>query len=302
LFTGKAKKGGGVLIDKGMRGRLFLSASVFLFLSSAACAQSAADGSYNIEVDGYSRVVPSRAVKAQSGGVRISETKADCIYKLKLFAKLPLDLSIAPGYVNIYKTVSLDLPQQLTELGTDIQVTLPFFKLTHTYLRLGASPSFCGDNWTFDGEALCLPSRYFAIYQPDEKWTFIGGVAVFPRYEDSVFPILGFIYQASDKLTFNLVPRRPNINYALSAKTALFLEGGRSVEEYTVHRGDARDVRLRYVQERLGCGARYRFNKFIEASISTGAAFNHYLRYRDSGGKASIKNGSYTEFRIQAKI
>ncbi|MCX5697465.1 MAG: hypothetical protein NTU54_05815, partial [Candidatus Omnitrophica bacterium] len=157
-------------------------------------------------------------------------------------------------------------------------------------------------NWTFNGETFRIPNRYYAIYQPNDKWTFICGVAFFPEYEDSVLPVAGFIYKPNDKLVYNITPNRPNITYALSDKTSIFIEGGRLFEEYMVTRESSKNVKLHYVQEHLGCGARFKLNKFTEASVSTGGVFNHYLRYRDSGGKVSIKNGLYTEFRIQMNI
>lgn len=275
---------------------------IFSLLLLNVYAQDAESDNFNNEVDSYVRYIPSRSVKAQSGKVEVIESGVKYTYKLKLFDKLPVELSVNPEYVSINRSVAVELPSHLTGFSTDIETTLPFFNLARTYFRIGLSPSFYGDNWTFSSSNFRIPSRYLAIYQPNEKWTFICGVAVYPRYENSVLPIAGFIYKANDKLVFNIVPHRPNISYALTDRVTLFVEGDSSIAEFVVNRDNSENVILRYAQAHLGSGVRFKINKFIETSLSVGEVFNHYLRYRDSGGKAGIKDGLYAEFRIQARI
>jgi hypothetical protein len=275
---------------------------IFSLLLLNVYAQDAESDNFNNEVDSYVRHIPSRSVKAQSGKVEVIESGVKYTYKLKLFDKLPVELSVNPEYVSINRSVAVELPSHLTGFSTDIETTLPFFNLARTYFRIGLSPSFYGDNWAFSSSNFRIPSRFFCIYQPNEKWTFICGIAVYPRYENSVLPIAGFIYKANDKLVFYIVPHRPNISYALTDRVTLFVEGDSSIAEFVVNRDNSENVILRYAQAHLGSGARFKINKSIETSLSAGEVFNHYLRYRDSGGKAGIKDGLYVEFRIQARI
>jgi hypothetical protein len=275
---------------------------IFSLLLLNVYAQDAESDNFNNEVDSYVRHIPSRSVKAQSGKVEVIESGVKYTYKLKLFDKLPVELSVNPEYVSINRSVAVELPSHLTGFSTDIETTLPFFNLARTYFRIGLSPSFYGDNWAFSSSNFRIPSRFFCIYQPNEKWTFICGIAVYPRYENYVLPIAGFIYKANDKLVFYIVPHRPNISYALTDRVTLFVEGDSSIAEFVVNRDNSENVILRYAQAHLGSGARFKINKSIETSLSAGEVFNHYLRYRDSGGKAGIKDGLYVEFRIQARI
>jgi len=257
---------------------------------------------FNNEFDSYVRYSASRSIKADSGKVGIIKSESEYSHELKLFEQLPVKLSLGYQYIGINDTVKLKLPAHLTGVTTDIETTLPLFSLSKTYLRLGVSPSFYGDNWDFNSSNFRIPSRYIIIYKPNEKWTFLCGVAVYPTYENPVFAIGGFIYKPNDKLVFNIVPNRPNVAYSVNERITLFTEGDLYVEEFRVSRGDPKDVVLRYAEARLGSGIKFKINDSIYSSFSAGSLFNHYLRYRDSQGKVGIKNGLYTEFRVEVQL
>jgi hypothetical protein len=130
----------------------------------------------------------------------------------------------------------------------------------------------------------------------------LSGIAVYPDFEDEVLPIVGFIYKPNDKLSFNIVPKRPNITYALNNRVSLFTEGSLALnKEFEVKRDNAENVVLTYKETRLGSGIKFRFNRYIQASVSAGGLFKRRLRYRDNQGKVDIKDGLYTEFRVEIK-
>jgi hypothetical protein len=252
--------------------------------------------------DSYFRYMPSRKADSQSGKIEIMEADSEYSYAFKAFDKLPVKFSLDNKYIGIENTTGVELPAYLVGLTTDIETTLPFFNLDKTYLRLGISPSFYGDDWDFEASQFRIPSRYFLIHSLNDQWTFIAGVAVYPDFETKVWPILGFIYKPNDKLTFNIVPRRPNISYLLNEKIALFAEGGNSFGEYEVTKDNLENVVLQYKEMHIGAGLKYKVNKAVEASVSAGGMFGRSLKYRDSLGKVEIKDGAYAEFRLEARI
>ena len=216
---------------------------------------------------------------------------------------MPLKLSLDNKYICIENTTTVKLPAHLVGLTTDIETTFPFFNVDKTYLSLGVSPSFYGDDWSFRTSGFRLPSRAFLIYQPTEKWTFLAGVAFYPDFENEVLPILGFIYKPNDKLTFEITPKRPNISYILNDKITLFAEGGSTFSEFEVSKDNLKNVVLRYRETHLGAGIKYKVNKFIESSLSCGGIFGRSLKYRDDSlGEVDIKNGTYAELRLEIKI
>jgi len=252
------------------------------------------------EVDSYVRFVPKCKAKSQSGKVGIAGSAMEYSYDLKLFEKLPLQLGFGTGYIGIENTTNVELPAHLTAVSTGAEVTLPFFGPKRTYLRLGFSPSFYGDDWEFETSSFRLPVRTFLIYQPDDKWTFVGGVAVYPDFEESVFPIAGFIYKPNDRLEFNLVPERPNITYKLNRILSVFTEGSMAYGEYEVDKDNLENVVLIYEDSWLGAGLKFTPNKFIRTYISVGGVFNRTIKYKkEELGKVDIKNGLYSELRME---
>ena len=255
------------------------------------------------EIDSSVIVLPSRRVEDQSGKVGIIQSDTEYSYEFKVLDALPVKLSLDHNYISIDNSTEVELPAHLVGLGFDMETTLPFFNYKNTYLRIGVNPSYYSDGWNFRSTAFRIPSRYYLIYRPDERWTFVGGLYVACDFETPVFPILGFVYKPNDRLTFNIVPDRPNITYSLNDKIDLFAEGGRAVNsEFEVAKDDIKNTKLIYNQAHLGGGIKYNFNKYIQTSVTVGGVFNRTIKYQDSLGKVNIKNGLYSEFRIEMEI
>jgi hypothetical protein len=254
------------------------------------------------KLDSYFRYMPSSKVEEQPGEVGIIAAESEYSYGYKAFNKLPVEFSLDTQYISIENTTAVELPAHLSGVSWGIETTLPFFKFSKTYLRLGVFPSFYSDDWNFDSSCFRIPARSLLIYKPSDKLTFIAGIAVYPDFEKEIWPVLGLIYQPSGKLTFNLVPKRPNITYSLTEKLALFAEGGLANSEFEVTKDETKNVVLRYQEARLAGGLKFKFNKFVHSSLAAGGIFNRALKYRDSLGKVNIKNGMYTEFRLEVKL
>ena len=252
------------------------------------------------EVDTLYRFMPKRSAKQLSGTVALTQSEIEYSRNFKVFGKLPLQFGLGAGYTTIANTTEVYLPSHLTNVAFDLETTLPFFNFKDAYLRFGITPTFNSDNWRINSSACRILSRIFAIYQPNEKLTLIGGLAAFPGYEDTFAPIIGVIYKYSDKLLFNITPKRPTINYSLNDKLDLFLEGDFSGGEYQVKKDNLKTAILEYNEIHTGAGVQYSLNDYIDISLSTGYMFNRYLKYRDSLGKVNIKNGLYMDCRIEA--
>lgn len=279
--------------------------AVFVWVSflSDAGAQEKAEYDYTQEVDTWVRDIPSRSAEDQSGHVGITESEFEYAYQPKLFGQLPVKLSIDSRDMWIDNSTAVDLPSHLTGVTAGVETTVPVFTLEHAYFHLGVFPSFYSDNWTFGSENFRIPSKYYFIYVLNDKWTFVAGAAVYPRYDTNLSPILGFIYKPNDKLTFYLVPDRPNVSYALTDRLTLFAEGwDKTDDEYIVDRGTAKNVTLKYAEGHLGTGIRFKLTQDAQIILSGGEIFNNYLDYLDGNGKVDMKNGPYVELRFTMKI
>lgn len=288
------------------RNLFFLITAVFFVFSqsklSAQPEEAEPQDVFN-KFDTYLRYMPSRSVEAMPGDVEIFETLSEYSHEVKLFDKLPVKFSLENQYIGIEDTVGVELPAHLIGLAVGIETTLPFFNFDEIYLRIGFKPSFYTDDWDFEASALRLPSRFFIIRWPNTKWTFLAGLAIYPDFENEILPILGFIYKPNDKLTFEITPQRPNISYLVNDKVLLFAEAAGALNsEFEVSRGGSENVVLKYKQMHLGAGAKLKLNKFIQSSVTAGAVFNRSLKYRDNQGKVNIKDGLYTEFRLEIEF
>jgi hypothetical protein len=252
------------------------------------------------QIDFYTRYLPSHGVKAQSGKVGIITSEYEYSSDFLCFEKLPIQLSFGNQYVGIENSTAVSLPAHLTSFETDIETTLPLFGIRDTYLRLGVHPAFYTDNWSAYASSFRIPSRFFAIFIPNDKLTLVGGVAVFPDYETVVQPIVGFVYKPTDRLTFDITPRRPNIAYGINKKLSVFAEYGFDSDEFEVTKDGYQRTVLIYSEKRVGAGLRFIANKYINGSISVGNVLSSLLQYRDSLGKVQAKNGFYTELRVGA--
>lgn len=270
---------------------------IFPFISSAEEPQ---ESKPSWEIESSYRNDFRTGAKAQQGSVGISKTDNLIKYEFKAFDKLPIELTLYNRYTSLDSTLSnLSLPANLTEFSTGIQTTLPLFKFDKTYFRLGVEPSFYSDSWDFEPSGFRIPSYYTVIYQPNPKLTLLCGVYVFPDSQDPVLPILGFIYKPNDRLSFNIVPRRPNINYDLTKKISVFAEGSFAIDnEYEVKFDNTRRAVLAFHETYAGTGIKYKFNKYVEASVSGGGTFRRRLKYDDSLGKVNLKDGGYASARV----
>lgn len=249
------------------------------------------------EFSNYYRYMPRQGVSENKGTVGITEVASEYIYDFKAFGELPLEVGVGAQYTGIDNSTNFSLPRRLTEVSTGVEATLPFF-FDKTYLRLGAVPSFFSDNWSFNSIAFKMLGKAYFIYKPSDKLIFIGGVASFPGFYSTIAPIAGVIYKPDDKWSFNLVPPRPNIDYALTKKLNVFAEYSLTSNEYKVTKDDERNITLQYQEQHAGMGLNYRFNKYIESSVSMGQIFKRNFQYRDSLGKLKIQSGLYSEFKV----
>jgi len=274
---------------------------LFLFLASAVTlhAQESCDAS--LETDSYVRYMPSADREQAPGEVGLIESGSKYTYKFKVADKMPVELAIGGEYIGIDENVNVPLPAHLTCVALDLDTYLPT-PYDDIYLGIGVSPSFYGEDWDYESSAFRIPVRSYLVYQPSEELTWLAGVAVYPDFDNEVWPILGVIYKPDEQWYFNLTPKRPSISYKLSERFTLFVEGGLTNSEFEVERNNVEGVVLKYKEMHLGSGVKFDLNDYVQTSLSLGGAFNRQLKYRDERGKVNIENGLYAEFRLQTKF
>jgi hypothetical protein len=271
------------------------------FLAPARAQDNAEEDALPNEAAAYAWFMPATSSKQASGRVEMTQFETEYSREFKLFGQLPVAVSLCSGYIGLNNSTPVRLPAQLAAVNADIEVTLPFFTVKKTYFRCGVTPTFVADSWNFSGSDFRLPFRTYLVYEASKKLIFVGGVAIYPDYEDDVSPVVGVIYMPDDKWVFNLTTDNPSISYAFNDKFTLFLEGDIDTEEFEISRDVAVRRVLRYSGSYAGSGIGYELNKYASISLSAGGIFNRSLRYRDPvHGKVSLKNSFYTQFNLEA--
>ena len=141
------------------------------------------------ELDSRTRFMPGTGAKSQPGGVGLIISAAEYSYQTKAFGKIPVEFAIGSKYIGINNSTAVKLPGRLTSVDFGVQATLPFFNFNKTYFTVALAPGFYTDNWNFRSESFHLNQRYFMIYQPTEKWTFVLGAQYEPGFKPAVSPI-----------------------------------------------------------------------------------------------------------------
>ncbi|MBP7216949.1 MAG: hypothetical protein KBA46_06670 [Candidatus Omnitrophica bacterium] len=253
-----------------------------------------------ITSDSSIRYQPASKAHEMAGDVAITEAQQDFSYEFKAFGKLPIQMSIGSSYVGIDDTVPVFLPTRLTSLTSDFETTFPFFGIKNTYMRIGISPSFFGDNWEFETSSFRIPQRYLVIYRPHEDLIIAGGVIVEPDSDSVVIPALGFIYRPDKRWELYLIPPEPYISYAVTDRAKVFVSAGASLSEYEVDKGEHENIILRYKEIHAGLGTKIKITDSCEASLSSGGQFSRNFKYRDDFGKVNIENGYYVAAALKA--
>ena len=268
------------------------------------------DNNSSNEIDSYIRYLPSHSSGSQGGKIQIIQSGIGYSYDFKAFGELPVELSLNPEYTNINNSTAVNFPSRLTQLSFGFNTTVPLFNIKGTYFYVELDPSFYGDDWDFSSSNFLFESRYAVIYRPNERLSLVAGLEVNPVYRFPlssklhpypISPLLGFIYKPNDKLMFKILPDTPTVSYVFTDRVTLFIQESDSLKRYYVTRDNSR-TKLDYSQSYLNAGVKFKINKFIETSLSMGNTFRQILKYTDSTGKVTTRNGLFTEFRIEAKI
>lgn len=298
----KTGRRSGSACRRGVGSILFIAGACVLSGAAYAEIPPAEEVNNRVEADVYARYLPSRRVEAQPGKVTVVDEGSTFSCEFKAGGVLPVKFSLGERYIGIKNNSPVDLPAHLTAVTTDIETTFPLSGLDKTFVRFGAGPSFFGEDWNVSASSLRIPFRAVLIYRPDQAWTWLAGVAVCPGFERKAISLFGVIFKPNDTWTFHLVPDRPRILYRLTGRMKLFVEGGGSFGEYEVTKDNLKNVVLQYKEFHLGGGIKYKINEYFESSCSIGEMFNRRFQYRDSLGKVGVKDGLYTEVRLEARF
>ena len=175
--------------------------------------------------------------------------------------------------------------------------------IQNAYFRVKVSPSFFGGNYNLRSSSFRSPIDLFAIYQPNDQWTFLAGTELLLINDHRVWPIVGFIYKPNDRLLFKITQENPRVFYKLNDQWRVFVEGDGFIHQQFVIKGETtKDRILEYTELMAGAGVQYDLQKNVSATLSTGEAFSRSLRYKTEEIKVSVHDGMYFNASVQIQF
>lgn len=130
-----------------------------------------------------------------------------------IFGPPPPMISGGLGYYRISAPDALDLPSELYDYSLGVSWVRP---VSETWtLRVMASTALATDGHNTTSDSWQFRGGLFAMYRPNEQWTWIMGALALGRNDLPVVPAVGAIWQPEPWLRFDLTFPRPRANYLL---------------------------------------------------------------------------------------
>ena len=275
-----------------------------IFLLSVPYSAASDSPSYLFNTYLQSRYVTESDVNASSGKLQVNESDFNFTFEDKISGQLPLTLSFAYRHVDIDESVAVELPAHLEgrRLGVGTKFPVPFVDAENYYLGIDVFPSMYTDDWKWENSAFRMPFRTYLIYKESDDFILVAGVSVRIDYDETILPVIGFKYVASDQLTFNFISDHPHVAYKIDDRLTALWEVDFIRDEYEVTRGSDKNVILKYRSFSTGAGLKYAIDDQMEISGTVGGVFGRRVEYEDDRGKVEPDAGLYTQIKVAFKF
>jgi hypothetical protein len=239
-------------------------------------------------------------VSHMSGKVSVNQSDLDVKYETKAFGKLPVSVWFDYKHFDINENIPVDLPASLNarRFGVGTKFPVPFSNTNQHFIAVDVMPSWYSDDSSFTRNSFRVPFRAYLIYKPSDTFVMIAGAQIDTDADTPVIPIIGFNYQPNDRLDIQLASTEPTITYKLDHHWAVFAEYGATLDEYEVTRASQKGVVFKVREAALGGGLKFKIEKWLEASLSTGLNTWRQFAYRDNVGKVDVNSAPYIKARF----
>lgn len=173
-----------------------------------------------------------------------------------VFGPPPPFINAGYSFTRIDAPASSALPERLHEYSLGMSWMR---RINEQWMaRLTLSAAFASDLDNNGADAWQLRGGAFAMYRPNEQWSFAAGVLATGRDDLPVIPAVGLIWQPGRDIKVNLMMPNPRLSF-LCAETAerqhwVYLGGGISGGTWAYQRSDGSNDRLSYREWRLVAG------------------------------------------------
>jgi hypothetical protein len=173
-----------------------------------------------------------------------------------IFGPPPPFVTTGYSYTRIDAPATLDLPESLH----DFSLGLGWMRRINDrwMARFMLSGAFASDMDNASSDAWQIRGGGFALYRPNERWSWAFGALATGRDDVPVIPAFGVIWEPSPQLKVNLMMPRPRVAYLLAESDTRqywgYVGGGISGGTWAYNRASGVGERLSYREFRLVLG------------------------------------------------
>jgi len=173
-----------------------------------------------------------------------------------VFGPPPPFITFGYAFTQLESPAALDLPSSMHEFS----LGLAWMRRINErwMLRFMLNGSFATDLNNTGDEAWRLRGGGFAMYRPNDRWSFAVGAMATGRSDIPVLPAIGLIWQPSPSLTVNLMMPRPRISWLLvergNRQHWVYLGAGIDGGDWAYERTSGTGDRLEYREWRAVLG------------------------------------------------
>lgn len=228
-------------------------------------------------------------------------------YHRAIADNIPLDIKIGGDHYFFDENTPIDFPGKAKYRGMWIKSELPVYGVNDDQYLIGLelNPAYSNAKGTaFDTDAFRFNFSPVLIFRRGEesRFEFVAGARVRPEYDKPVLPIIGFNYQATDKLFFNLVSDEPNVSYKLTDQTKVFWGVDYLLEEFEVTTGSLDGSIIEYQNFTTGVGLEHKFNEHFMVRGDVGGTFDRIIKFQDGSGKIVPEAGISFNLNLNARF
>ncbi len=217
-----------------------------------------------------------------SGGVSIGSYDASAQMPLyPVFGPPPPFLTAGYSFTSIDVSRPLDLPQSLHEFSLGLALMR---RINDRWMaRLMVTGVFASDFENNSSDAWRIRGGGFALYRPNDCWSFALGALATGRDDVPVVPAIGAIWDPTPELRINLMLPTPKISRLVidtpTRQHWLYAGAGISGGAWAYQRVDGVDDRLSYREWRLALGWESMPPRPPGSFIPTGTVWNAEIGY-----------------------
>jgi len=220
-------------------------------------------------------------VNGYGGNLSMVETDVGFARRFEVNSRFELSSGLHYSLKNIDAPEDTRLPTSLHRFALNMSGA---YRINDNFsLNLMVSPGLSGDFKVITSSDIRVPVAFHARYRVTPKLTIAGGLMyAIGNHELPLLPIIGAMYQLSEKWTLALAFPRTGIMLKPNKTTEYYIGAEFSGGEYRLHDASKGANIISYWDYRAIAGLKWKLSPIIELGVAGGYSFSRKFVFRES--------------------